>query len=87
MLRGTVKWFNNAKGFGFVVPAEGKEDVFVHYTAIAMNVYRTLKPGQLVDYTAEITDHGLHAVTLTVVEENEEAAEKNDSKKDLSIAA
>ena len=83
MLRGTVKWFNNAKGFGFVVPADGNGDVFVHYSAIEMSGYKTLKPGQVVDYVAEMTENGLHAVTITLVED---AAENTDSD-DLSIAA
>lgn len=81
MLRGTVKWFNNAKGFGFVVPAEGNGDVFVHYSAIEMSGYKTLKPGQQVDYVAEMTENGLHAVTISLVED---AAAESD---DLSIAA
>lgn len=89
MLKGTVKWFNNAKGFGFVVPAEGNGDVFVHYTAIEMSGYRTLKPGQPVLYTAQMTDNGLHAVTLTVVEDNdgEKAEDSAYASDDLSIAA
>ncbi len=69
MLRGTVKWFNNAKGFGFVIPDDGSGDVFVHYSAIAMEGYRTLKPGQRVAYEAENTPNGRHAVTLTPEEE------------------
>ena len=45
METGTVKWFNNAKGFGFICPAGGGEDIFAHYSTIKMDGYRTLKAG------------------------------------------
>ena len=44
MEMGTVKWFNNAKGFGFICPEGGGEDIFAHYSTIQMDGYRTLKP-------------------------------------------
>lgn len=50
MQTGTVKWFNEAKGFGFIVPNDGTKDVFVHYTGIDAKGFRTLKEGQLVEY-------------------------------------
>ncbi|WP_199449493.1 cold shock domain-containing protein, partial [Vibrio harveyi] len=43
MATGTVKWFNNAKGFGFICPEEGEGDIFAHYSTIQMDGYRTLK--------------------------------------------
>lgn len=46
MEMGTVKWFNNAKGFGFICPEGGGEDIFAHYSTIQMDGYRTLKAGQ-----------------------------------------
>ena len=46
MEKGTVKWFNNAKGFGFICPEGGGEDIFAHYSTIQMDGYRTLKAGQ-----------------------------------------
>jgi CspA family cold shock protein len=54
MATGTVKWFNESKGFGFISPSDGSPDVFVHFSAIANNGgYRTLKEGQPVNYEVE----------------------------------
>ena len=50
MLSGTVKWFNDAKGFGFIEPEEGGPDVFAHFSAIEMEGFRTLKQGSKVSY-------------------------------------
>lgn len=54
METGVVKWFSNAKGYGFISPDEGGGDVFAHFSAIAMDGYRTLRRGQKVRF--EITD-------------------------------
>ncbi len=54
MLSGTVKWFNNAKGYGFIVPSDGGEDVFVHFSTIEADGYKTLSEGQQVEF--EITN-------------------------------
>ncbi|MEW8032334.1 MAG: cold-shock protein, partial [Candidatus Thiodiazotropha endolucinida] len=48
MATGVVKWFNNAKGYGFVTPEDGDQDVFVHFSSIEMDGYKTLKEGQKV---------------------------------------
>jgi CspA family cold shock protein len=50
MLFGTVKWFNDAKGFGFIAPENGGEDIFVHFSAINATGFRTLKEGQRVSF-------------------------------------
>lgn len=64
MQNGKVKWFNNAKGYGFVV-AEGRdEDLFAHYSAIQMDGYRTLKAGQPVKFDIIQGPKGLHAVNI-----------------------
>lgn len=50
MITGTVKWFNDAKGFGFIEPDGGGDDVFAHFSAIQMDGFRTLKQGSKVNY-------------------------------------
>ena len=61
MATGTVKWFNNAKGFGFICPNDGEGDIFAHYSTIQMEGYRTLKAGQKVTYEAQEGPKGFHA--------------------------
>ena len=56
--QGTVKWFNNAKGYGFITPSEGGEDLFVHMTNIVMEGYKTLAENQEVDYEVGESDRG-----------------------------
>ena len=58
-----VKWFNNEKGYGFI-ENEGGEDVFVHYSAIKSNGYKTLSEGQLVEFDLIETEKGLQAVNV-----------------------
>ncbi|MCL1077224.1 cold shock domain-containing protein CspD [Parashewanella spongiae] len=67
MASGTVKWFNNAKGFGFICPDQGGEDIFAHYSTIDMEGYRTLKAGQPVNYEVEEGPKGMHASAITAV--------------------
>ncbi|GAA5188157.1 cold shock domain-containing protein CspD [Ferrimonas gelatinilytica] len=64
MAQGTVKWFNNAKGFGFICPEGGGEDVFAHYSTIDMDGYRTLKAGQEVQFEMEKGPKGMHASNI-----------------------
>tara|TARA_Y100001935_G_scaffold202779_1_gene171335 strand:+ start:1638 stop:1850 length:213 start_codon:yes stop_codon:yes gene_type:complete len=64
MVKGKVKWFNNAKGYGFVTPDEGEQDIFIHFSAIEMDGYRTLKEGQRVQFEVEEGPKGLHALKL-----------------------
>lgn len=64
MATGSVKWFNNAKGYGFVRPDTGGDDLFVHYSYIQMEGYRSLKAGQFVDFDIHASGNGFHAVNL-----------------------
>lgn len=67
MGKGTVKWFNNKKGFGFITPDEGGEDLFVHHSNIVMEGYRTLKSGQPVEYEVAEGRKGLEATKVRVI--------------------
>jgi len=58
MPTGTVKWFNENKGWGFIVPDDGGDDVFVHYSAIGSDGFKTLKEGQKVDYELKLGKNG-----------------------------
>lgn len=64
MCTGIVKWFNNAKGYGFVQPDDSEQDVFVHFSSIDMDGYRTLKEGQRVEFDLCEGPKGLHASNL-----------------------
>ena len=68
VMRGTVKWFNNEKGYGFIEYTE-KEDIFVHYSAIKQEGYKTLEEGQLVEFKLLETGKGLQALDVVVVKE------------------
>jgi len=68
MSTGQVKWFNNAKGFGFILPDDGGADLFAHYSAISMDGYKTLKAGQLVTFDAVDGPKGLHAANIRAVD-------------------
>ena len=65
MPTGTVKWFSDEKGFGFITPDEGGKDLFVHHTGITGNGFRTLTEGAAVQYEAEQGDKGPKAVNVT----------------------
>ncbi|MDH5302306.1 MAG: cold-shock protein [Gammaproteobacteria bacterium] len=67
MATGTVKWFNEAKGFGFISPADGSGDVFVHFSAISGSGFRTLAEGQKVSFEVEQGAKGPQATQVTVV--------------------
>ena len=64
MHSGTVKWFNNSKGYGFIIPDQGGKDLFVHYSSINMEGYKTLKAGQSVQYEVIDGPKGQHATDI-----------------------
>ncbi|MBI1424173.1 MAG: cold-shock protein [Gammaproteobacteria bacterium] len=66
MSTGTVKWFNESKGFGFITPAEGGADVFVHFSAIVGDGFKTLAEGQKVSFQIEKGPKGPQAAQVSV---------------------
>ncbi|MNF42688.1 Cold shock-like protein CspD [compost metagenome] len=73
MLSGKVKWFNNAKGYGFILADGRDEDLFAHYSAIQMDGYKTLKAGQTVSFDIIQGPKGLHAVNISTLSAATEA--------------
>ena len=79
---GTVKWFNNAKGYGFILPDDGGDDLFAHYSSIEMEGYKTLKAGQAVQFEILAGPKGLHATQIMA---GAEAAEADDKGAEVSV--
>lgn len=67
MSTGTVKWFNESKGFGFITPSDGGKDVFVHFSAIQSDGFRTLQEGQKVEFETENGPKGPQAAKVKLV--------------------
>jgi len=77
MAKGTVKWFSNAKGYGFIAPEEGGEDIFAHFSSINMDGYKSLRQGQRVDYEVSQGPKGFLASSI-VLEGEEQEEKKNE---------
>jgi cold shock protein len=71
MTTGTVKWFNDAKGFGFIKPDDGTDDVFAHFSAIQMDGFRSLKEGQRVAFEVVAGPKGKQASNIQSAAQNE----------------
>ncbi|HPL82089.1 MAG TPA: cold-shock protein [Anaerolineaceae bacterium] len=65
--KGTVKWFNGEKGFGFIAPEDGSKDVFVHYSSIQVDGYRTLKEDQKVEFLIVQGEKGPQAQDVKII--------------------
>lgn len=72
MATGTVKWFNDAKGFGFIEPDQGGGDVFAHFSAIQMDGFRTLKQGSKVSYELVAGPKGMLAQNIQPLQQGSE---------------
>lgn len=66
-MQGKVKWFNDSKGFGFIVPDDGSKDVFVHFSAIQTEGYKVLHEGDEVSFELQETDKGRQAVNVVKI--------------------
>src|SRR5690554_6428574 len=64
MPRGKVKWFNNAKGYGFIIEEGCSDDLFAHFSSVQMEGYKTLKAGQPVTFDEKRSDKGVHAINI-----------------------
>lgn len=64
MAKGTVKWFNNSKGYGFITPEDGSQDVFVHHNSIQGEGYKSLDEGQTVEFEVQQGQKGPEAVNV-----------------------
>ncbi|HEY4346395.1 MAG TPA: cold-shock protein [Gaiellaceae bacterium] len=67
MAAGTVKWFNDAKGYGFITPSDGSKDVFVHFSAVSGDGFKSLSEGANVQFESEDGPKGPQAKSVTVV--------------------
>ncbi|MAD43989.1 MAG: cold shock domain protein CspD [Oceanospirillaceae bacterium] len=91
MKTGKVKWFNNAKGYGFILADDSNEDLFAHYSMIEMDGYRTLKAGQTVVFDTKPSEKGTHAINIRTIDqetgEPSEAKEASPASKGEPVAA
>lgn len=85
MSTGQVKWFNNAKGFGFILPDDGGSDLFAHYSSIGMEGYKTLKAGQMVSFDIVEGPKGLHASNIMALDETD-SPQQSDTNSDAEGA-
>ncbi|MDX1597097.1 MAG: cold shock domain-containing protein [Marinobacter sp.] len=69
MPKGKVKWFNNAKGYGFIIEDGCSDDLFAHFSSVQMEGYKTLKAGQTVTFDKKPSDKGIHAVNIVPEEQ------------------
>lgn len=72
MATGTVKWFNNRKGWGFIQGVDCSEDIFVHFSAIGGSGFKSLSAGQKVSFDTEKGERGLHAINVEALELDQE---------------
>ena len=82
MPRGKEKWFNNAKGYGFIIEEGCSDDLFAHFSSVQMEGYKTLKAGQAVTFDKKPSDKGIHAVNIVPEEQpQKQSSQENASEK------
>jgi len=86
MYSGKVKWFNNAKGYGFILADGREEDLFAHYSAIQMGGYRSLKAGQPVCFEIVHGPKGLHAVNISAVTADSPSNTSNETTQNADVS-
>ena len=74
MPNGIVKWFNNAKGYGFIVPDDGGDDLFAHFSAVTMDGYKTLSAGDHVQFDVTVGDKGPQATNIVTTSSSSNAS-------------
>lgn len=79
MPRGKVKWFNNAKGYGFIIEEGCSDDLFAHFSSVQMEGYKTLKAGQPVTFEKKPSDKGIHAVDIVPEEQPQKQSSSESS--------
>lgn len=82
MASGIVKWFNSAKGYGFICPDGGGQDIFAHFSAIIMEGYKCLKAGQMVEFDIKEGPKGLHAIDIRAQDSKEVESPINYARKE-----
>lgn len=87
MPNGKVKWFNNAKGYGFIIEEGCSDDLFAHFSSIQMDGYKTLKAGQTVTFDKKPSDKGVHAVNITPVDQPAKKQEAQPSEQQRAEVA
>ena len=83
--KGTTKWFSNSKGFGFILPDNGEGDIYVHYSAINVEGYKTLKAGQYVSYDTERWDKGIQSINMQPFDDDVEPEDDLTHKQSLAM--
>jgi len=87
MQTGKVKWFNNAKGYGFILSDTGGEDLFAHYSSIQTEGYKTLKAGQSVQFDTKPSDNGTHAINITPLDMLSPSKDKQSENREKILGA
>lgn len=84
---GKVKWFNNAKGYGFIIEEGCNDDLFAHFSSVQMEGYKTLKAGQAVTFDKKPSDKGVHAVNIVPVDQPQKQSAEGETSRHTDAGA